>query len=105
MAQFDVYRNLDPESHKWAPYLVDLQHDMLSALATRVVAPLIIATPSAEPVIQRLNPVVPIQGSNYFLSTTEMASIPINELSQPTENLSPYRDELLAAIDLIFTAV
>ena len=60
-----------------------------------------IAELSVEPVIQRLNPVVPVRGKDCFVSTAEIASIPVGELSQPIENLSPYRDDLLAAIDLV----
>lgn len=105
MSQFDIYRNPSPESREWAPYIVDLQHEMLSALNTRIVAPLLTASPSGEQVMQRLNPIVCIRGKNYFLSTTEMASIPAKELSEVAGNLSQYRDDLLSAIDLIFTAV
>ncbi|MGB0513564.1 MAG: hypothetical protein ACPGJE_01845 [Wenzhouxiangellaceae bacterium] len=34
-----------------------------------------------------------------------MASVPVKELSSCCGNLSKHRDELLAAIDLLFTAV
>jgi len=103
--QFDLYQNPNRESREWAPYLVDLQHHMLSALATRIMAPLVAAEPSGEPTMQRLNPAVSVEGQSYFLSTAEMASVPVSELSAATGNLSPYRDELLAAVDLLFTAV
>lgn len=105
MPQFDLYRNPNPESREWAPYLVDLQHHMLSALATRIMVPLVAAKPSGGPTIQRLNPTVSVEGQSYFLSTAEMASVPVRELSCATGNLSPYRNELLAAVDLLFTAV
>lgn len=105
MPQFDLYQNPNPESRKWAPYIVDLQHAMLSSLATRIMAPLVVAKPSGEPTIQRLNPVVSVAGERYFLSPTEMASVPVTELSEPSGNLLSYRDDLMAAVDLIFTAV
>lgn len=105
MPQFDLYPNPNPESHKWAPYIVDLQHDMLSVLGTRIMAPLIAAQPSGEPTMRHLNPVVSVEGQNYFLSTAEMASVPVRELSDATGSLSLYRDELLTAVDLLFTAV
>lgn len=105
MPQFDLYRNPNPESREWAPYLVDLQHHMLSALGTRIMVPLVAAKSSGEPAIQRLNPTVSVEEESYFLSTAEMASVPIRELSGAIGNLSSYRDELLAAVDLLFTAV
>lgn len=51
MAQLDLYRNPNPESRKW---LVDLQHEMLSGLSTRIMAPLVIAESSGTTAIQRL---------------------------------------------------
>lgn len=105
MPQFDVYQNPNPESRHWAPYLVDLQHDMLGALGTRVMAPLVAVAPAGEPVIQQLNPVVSIEGRSYYLSAAEMASVPVRELPDAIANLSSCRDELLAAIDLLFKAV
>ena|SRR5690554_5174619 len=103
MPQFDYYAN--PQSRDWAPYVVDLQHEMLSSLGTRILAPLVISKPSGQPTMQRLNPVISIEGQEYFLSTTEMASVPLKALAECRGNLSAHRDELLAAVDLLFTAV
>jgi len=103
--QFDLYRNPNPETRAWAPYVVDLQHEMLSGLATRVMAPLVVAKPSGEPPMKGLNPIVSVEGRDYFLSTAEMASVPVRELSDPLGNLLSYRNDLMAAVDLLFTAV
>lgn len=105
MPQFDYYANPNPQSREWAPYIVDLQHEMLSALGTRIMAPLVVSNPSGEPTMQRLNPVISIEGQKYFLSTAEMASVPLKEFSACRGNLSGHRGELLAAVDLLFTAV
>ena len=37
MAQFDVYHNPNPATRKTIPYLLDVQADLLDAMATRVV--------------------------------------------------------------------
>ena len=103
--QFDYYANPNPQSRDWAPYIVDLQHEMLSALSTRIMAPLVMIEPPNEPTIQRLNPVLPIEDQEYFLSTAELASVPLKELSACRGNLAEYRGELLAAVDLLITAV
>lgn len=105
MAQFDYYANPNPDSCEWAPYIVDLQHEMLSALSTRIMAPLVASQPTAAPTVQRLNPIVVIDDQAYFLSTAEIASVPLKELAGCVGNLSEYRSELLAAVDLLFTAV
>lgn len=105
MPQFDYYANPNPQSREWAPYVVDLQHQMLSSLGTRIMAPLIVSKPTGEPTMQRLNPVISIDDQEYFLSTAEMASVPLRELSSCCGNLSEHRGELLAAVDFLFTTV
>lgn len=40
MAQFDLYRNGDPDSSKTYPYFVDVQSGLMDDLNTRVVIPL-----------------------------------------------------------------
>lgn len=105
MPQFDYYANPNPQSREWAPYIVDLQHEILSSLGTRIMAPLVASKSSGEPTMQRLNPEISIRNEVYFLSTSEMASVPVKELSGPSGNLSEHRDELLGAVDFLFTAV
>ena len=60
MAQFDVYENLNVHTKNDIPYLLDLQADLLSTLATRIVAPLVGASAMGKP-ISHLNPKVPNQ--------------------------------------------
>ena len=105
MSQFDYYANPNPDSCEWAPFIVDLQHEMLSALNTRIMAPLVVPNPAGEPTMQGLNPLVTIGDQTYFLSTAEMASVPVRELTDCVGNLSEHRGELLAAVALLFTAV
>lgn len=40
MAQFDVYKNPSRNTKKVYPYLVDIQHELISDIATRIVIPL-----------------------------------------------------------------
>lgn len=40
MPQFTVYRNKNPQTLSVVPFLLDVQHDLLSDLETRVVIPL-----------------------------------------------------------------
>ncbi len=105
MAQFDCYRNPNPQSQEWAPYLVDLQHTMLESLNTRIMAPLVIMKPSEGPSMRRLNPLVTVEGHKCFLSAAEMAAVPVRELAEPITNLSASRDDFLSAVDMLFTAV
>ena len=40
MAQFDVYTNPSKHTKKAYPYILDIQHELISDIATRMVVPL-----------------------------------------------------------------
>jgi toxin CcdB len=103
MAQFDVYPNTDDESAAVVPCVLDVQSNFLDGLSTRVVIPL--ATPEALdtlPVL-RLNPTVSVSGKALIVLTQDMAPVPRRMLKSPVANLSPQREEILAALDFLFT--
>lgn len=80
MARFDVYLN-EGRSKKTAPYLIDVQSNVIDALATRVVIPLrALAAFGAPKVPTDLCPIIPVQGQLYFLDTPQLAAIPASEL-------------------------
>ena len=103
MSQFDVYPNPDPGSKARIPFVVVLQSDFLDAIDNHVVAPL---RPKQEPGIVpviRLNPVVHVDDTEYLVRVQDLATVPRRMLKQPVANLSPQRDEILAALDFLFT--
>jgi toxin CcdB len=103
VAQFDVYPNPNPASRTRIPFLVALPSDLLDAFDATVVAPL---RPKSDPgvvPVLRLNPVVTIDGREYFLRPQELAAIATHSLKHSVANLSPQRDEILAALDFLFT--
>ena len=102
MAQFDLHRN--PRGGAY-PYLLDVQADLLSRLATRVVVPLMAAKKYAARPITRLNPVVKVKGSDFVLVFQELAAIPSSVLGEPVGSLAARRVELVAAVDLLFTGI
>ncbi|AMV73071.1 CcdB family protein [Desulfuromonas carbonis] len=102
MAQFDVHRNPDPASKRQVPYLLDIQADLLSGLATRVVVPLLTAASIAHP-LQILNPAFTVEGTRVILSTPELAGIARSELGETVATLAAERDTIIAALDLLLT--
>lgn len=96
MPRYTVYRN--PEG---VGYLVDLQADINSHFATRVVAPLL---PLNEiPVYAKfLNPVFEVEGQRVVMITQGMAAVPLQLLKQPVMSLDDRRAEIVAALDLLF---
>jgi toxin CcdB len=105
MAQFDVYPNPNLASRVRVPYLVALPSDLLGTFDATVVAPLRLKSDRDAIPVLRLNPVVRINGEEYFLRPQELAAIATRSLKKPVTNLSPQRDEILAALDLLFTGL
>jgi len=102
MAQFDVYANPNPATRKLIPYLLDVQADLLDSLATRVVVPLIL-TDQMGKAAKQLNPQFKIKGIAVTLSTPELAGVDNRALGEKIASLKAKRDEIIAALDLLFT--
>jgi toxin CcdB len=98
MPRFDVFRL----NQRTARYVVDLQSDFLSHLATRVVAPLFTATELA-PAASELNPIFEIEGRSRALFPQLLAALPKSDLKTPIANLAPHRDQITRALDLLLT--
>ena len=105
MSQFDVYANADPTSRARIPYVVVLQSDLLHAIENHVVAPLRLKKDKSIVPLVRLNPLITIDGKEYLMRVQDIATVPRRLLKKPITNLSPQRDEILAALDLLFTGL
>lgn len=103
MAQFDVFPNTDEETAAVVPCVLDVQSNFLDRLSTCLVVPLV--TPEALDAlpILRLNPFLTIDGKNLVALTQDIAPVPRRLLRHPVTNLSTQREEILAALDFLFT--
>lgn len=97
MAQFDVYKNPGSRTSKQAPYLVEIQGRFVESLSTCVVIPLVDKQYLIGATV--LNPVIPVIGTEYYLSVAEITAVPRAILGQPVASVLPYRSEIIAAID------
>ncbi|MDO8812536.1 MAG: CcdB family protein [Gallionella sp.] len=104
MAQFDVYLNPNAATRKDIPYLLDVQSDLLDTLATRVVVPLVFAEEMGI-AAKHLNPKFKIKGTVVVMSTAELAGISNRSLGNKIASLMNKRDEIIAALDLLFTGI
>ncbi|MBZ0092246.1 MAG: CcdB family protein [Sulfuricellaceae bacterium] len=104
MAQFDVYLNPNPATRETIPYLLDVQADLLDILATRVVVPLVLAEEMGL-AAKQLNPQFKIEGTAVVMSTAELAGIANRSLGDKVVSLKEQRDEIIAALDLLFTGI
>jgi toxin CcdB len=102
MGQFDVHDNPFPRSRKRQPFLVILQSDLISrSLDTVVVAPLEEA--SGVKFADRLNPSVTIDDRSFVLIAQELVTVRKSVLGAPRGSLDHERDQIIAALDLVFT--
>ena len=99
MAQFDVYKNLNPNSNETIPYILDIQNDILKSLSSRVVVPLVLNTNE----VKILNPSFEIENNKVTMSTAELSSISVNMIGDKVCTLENKRDEIIAAIDFLIT--
>ncbi len=104
MAQFDVYLNPNSESRDTIPYLLDVQADLLDRLTTRVVVPLVLAEEMPR-AAKHLNLQFKIKGVAVVMSTAELAGVSIRSLGDKVVSLKNKRDEIIAALDLLFTGI
>lgn len=100
MAQFDIYAMKRGE----VEFLLDLQDEMLEHLTTRVVAPL--ALPEKVGAAMKIvNPSILVGGVRYLLLTHLLAAVPLLSLGSPVNSAKAQRDEIVAALDLLFTGI
>ncbi len=102
MPQFDVYENPNTETNQEIPYLRDVQADLLDTLATRVVVPLITASATGK-AIRHLNPEFTVNETEVVMSTAELAGISIQTMGKKVGTLKDNRQEIIGALDFLFT--
>jgi toxin CcdB len=105
MAQFYAYKNPNPATRAQYPYLLDIQSDLLSELRTTVVIPLTPSKLAAPMSLTRLNPNIVIDGKSFTVMTQEIAGVDRNQLGAQTCNLSPYRSEIISALDFVLSGI
>lgn len=105
MAQFDVYRNSNRNTRQTYPFLVDVQHEAISDIDTRLAVPLTALTNQPGMAMRRLTPEVLIEDQNFLFMTPLLASVPVSLLRQPVGTLESARYQLTAALDLAFTGI
>jgi toxin CcdB len=102
MKQFDIADNPFQRSRSRQPYLMVLQSDILArTLDTTVVAPLEPA--NAGTFVDRLNPRIDINGEPYALIAQEIVTVRKSVLGPAHASAAEARDQIIAALDLLFT--
>jgi len=103
MAQFDVYKNPSRHSCNAYPYLLNIQHDFLTDLTTRIIIPLGRLSHFQSEKLRGLTPEVEYEGESLLLLTPQIASMPAKQLKDPIGSLSHLREEIIASLDFAVT--
>lgn len=104
MARFDIFRNPGKSKDK-IPYLIDIQSNVISGLATRVVVPLRALTIfSSQTLPDDLFPIIAVEGNDYFLDTPQLGAIPLRELKNKVGSAQSRQFDIQAALDRMFGA-
>ncbi|HTW28870.1 MAG TPA: CcdB family protein [Acetobacteraceae bacterium] len=101
MARLDVY---PMPGRAGRGYVLDIQADLLSGLATRAVVPLLPQS-AAPPPIRDLNPVFEVGGEPHVMLTQAIASVPVRELGRPVVSLGYQHDAVIRALDVLLTGL
>ncbi|MGH7191315.1 MAG: CcdB family protein [Acetobacteraceae bacterium] len=101
--QGDVHANPGP-SAGYAPYLLDVQADLLAELDTRVVVPLIRAEAFGRR-ISRLHPGFTVADQAVVMATHLIAAVRRSTLGPALASLQPQHDEIVAAIDVLLSGI
>ena len=105
LAQFDVYVNPSPRSRETVPYLVVVQSDLLDALETRLVAPLVRSSVAAARLPRRLCPSFVVKREELVLLPQESAPVLARLLREPVASLRSEAHRLVDAIDAVLGGV
>jgi toxin CcdB len=105
MAQWDVYPNPSARSRDEIPCLVDLQSDLLSGLATRMVAPLARTRVDAARLPRTLCPVFSIEAIARVLLPHEAGAVDARLLKGRVTSLRAHAHEIVGAMDAVIASV
>ncbi len=104
MAQFDVYRNPNPNGRTAAPYVVSLQSDLLDQLPSRWVAPLK-PSKNISQRVEGLMPEVELDGKKFTIFMYESGAVPVQSLGNKIASLDGHRYELIRAVDILVSGI
>lgn len=103
--QFDFFESPSPRMRGVYPYLVDVQGDLLSSLATRMVVPLAVTTLATNALPRRLCPVITVNGKSLMLVPFEAAPVDKRLLRAKNTYVQERSHEIFAAKDSVLSGV
>ncbi|QIL88810.1 plasmid maintenance protein CcdB [Microbulbifer sp. SH-1] len=105
MSQFDVYKNPSTNTQQAFPFILDIQHEHISDIGTRIVLPLGRLKYFRNENLGKLTPIIEYDGEELLILTPQIASMPTSKLKNPVGTLEHIRAEILAALDFAITGI
>ena len=103
--QFDVFENPSLRMRDVYPYVVDVQSDLLSALATRMVVPLAVTALAAKDLPRRLCPLITVKNQPLMLVPFEAAPLDKRLLKAEITSIRERSHEIIAAMDAVLSGI
>src|SRR5450756_1568302 len=103
--QFDVYENPSPRMRDQYPYVVDIQSDLLSSLATRMVVPLALTSLHANELPRRLCPGFGVRKKSLRLGPFEVAPLDARLLKKDFVAIRSHAYEIVGAMDAVMSGL
>ena len=103
--QFDIYENPSPRMRDIYPFVVDVQSNLLSALATRMVVPLAVTSLSAKDLPPRMCPIITVNNKPLMLVPFEAAPLDKRLLRIEIASVLERSYEIIAAMDSVLSGI
>jgi toxin CcdB len=103
--QFDVFENPSPRMRDVYPYVVDVQSDLLSSLATRMVVPLAETALAAKDLPGRLCPLLSVNNKSLMLIPFEAAPLDKRLLKTEITSIRDRSHEIISAMDAVLSGI
>lgn len=87
------------------PFVVDVQSNLLSSLATRMVVPLAVTSLAARELPQRLCPVFTVRRKNLMLVPFEAAPLDKRLLKTEVSSVRDRASDIIAAMDAVMSGI
>ena len=103
MAQFDVYVNPQLGSRGQVPYVLDVQSDLLDALPSRLVLPLMTTGAAPKNVPRNLCPSIEVGGATFVLMPQLAAPVAAKLLRKTVVSVRSRASDISAAMDAVLS--
>ena len=105
MSQNHVHLLLDETLAPGIPFVLDIQSRLLTAMGTRVVAPVIARRRLASAVVERLNPCIWIDGVEHVVVMQQLFAIESYALGRSVMDLGAQSHTIVAALDTLISGI